>query len=195
MQLLGELLVKYGMINKQQLKEALEVQQREKKRVGEILIELGYLQLKDLAWVLSEQADVPFVELKPEMLDTELIMRFPERLLVDNNILPLYQTEDAVYLVVGDPSNRGPLEDLKAWTPKRLSISGADPQSIRDLLAGFLAQQKRPGAAIGHRGAEIRLADPRAIIEFIDEQGKRRTETGKAEIVIHMDFKQEGTDE
>jgi len=195
MQLLGELLVKYGMISEQQLKEALEVQQREKKRVGEILIELGYLQLKDLIWVLSEQADIPFVNLKPEMLDTQLVKLFPQELLVEHDILPLYQTEDAVYFAVGDPSDSGPLDRLKSCTPKRLSISGADPQSIRDLLARFLARQKKLVDVGKRHGVQIRLADAQAVFEFTDENGKRRTETGKAEIVIHIDFKEEDSDE
>ncbi len=52
---IGELLHKYGIITRQQLEEALEKQKREKKRLGEILIDLGYLSSKELLWMLSEQ--------------------------------------------------------------------------------------------------------------------------------------------
>ncbi|GAH06389.1 unnamed protein product, partial [marine sediment metagenome] len=70
---IGELLVQSGMIAEAQINEALEIQKIKKKRLGEILMELGYVNSQNLIRMLSEQAAMPFVELKPEMLDENLI--------------------------------------------------------------------------------------------------------------------------
>ncbi|MEO0206559.1 MAG: GspE/PulE family protein, partial [candidate division WOR-3 bacterium] len=76
--LVGEMFLKSGLISEDQLKKALDLQKEKHKRLGEILIELGYISLNDLVWILSEQASIPFIEIRPEMLDSNLIDSLPE---------------------------------------------------------------------------------------------------------------------
>jgi len=53
---LGEMLVNEGLITKEQLNEALEIQKKEQnKKIGEILIELGYIDIEKFTMVLDKQ--------------------------------------------------------------------------------------------------------------------------------------------
>jgi type IV pilus assembly protein PilB len=135
--LIGELLVKSGLVAKEQIEEALKIQEKSKKRIGEILMELGYINSHDLVQMLSKQSAIPFVELEPEMLDAELIKSFPEDILYHYNIVPLYEIHDKVHIAVGDPTNRDVLEKLKNYTTKEIELSGAEPQRIEKLLDKF----------------------------------------------------------
>ena len=53
---IGELCVNVGLITEKQVKEALEKQKKSKKKIGEILVELGYIRSQELNLMLSVQA-------------------------------------------------------------------------------------------------------------------------------------------
>lgn len=141
-QRIGELLVKSRLVSRKQLAEALAMQQTSEKRLGEILIDLGYIQLGNLVKMLSKQKAIPFVVLRAEMLSEKLIKSFPERLLYDHTSIPLYETEDELHIAIGDPTNATILEELKQYTDKHIVPSGAEPRKILRLLNKyFLLEQ------------------------------------------------------
>lgn len=182
---IGELLIKYGIVTKKQLEEALVIQRNQDKRLGEILIELEYLKPKDLIWILSEQADIPFVQLKPEMLDQELVNRFPEKLLYRNCILPLYETEDSIYIAQGDPTSAAVTQDIEEYTQKNIVVSGADPVTITHLLNKFfLSQQAENIVDISEKKVAMRIISKDAYVESIDEAGNKFKKRGSIEIII-----------
>ena len=59
---IGDLFVEQGMIDEQQLAEGLDVQRRTGGRLGEILIELGFMTSLDSAQMLATRLGMDFVE-------------------------------------------------------------------------------------------------------------------------------------
>ncbi len=53
---IGELLVRGGFTTDDHINEALQMQKKKKKKIGGILVELGYVDTDDLDRMLSEQA-------------------------------------------------------------------------------------------------------------------------------------------
>ncbi len=53
---IGELCVNVGLVTEEQVKEALEKQKKSKKKIGEILVELGYIRSQELNLMLSVQS-------------------------------------------------------------------------------------------------------------------------------------------
>jgi len=133
-QRIGELLVKSRLIKKKQLHEALETQKKSEKRLGQVLIDLGYLKSKDLIRMLSKQAAIPFVTLRAQMLNEKLIKAFPERLLYDFTCIPLFETDDELHIAIGDPADSTIMSKLKKLTEKKIVPSGAEPKRILQLL-------------------------------------------------------------
>ncbi len=133
-QRIGELLVKSRLVKKKQLEEALVKQKKSKKRLGEILIDLGYLKSRDLIHVLSKQAAIPFVTLRAEMLNEKLIKSFPEKLLYDFTCMPLFETGGELHIAIGDPTDSTIVAKLRKFTDKKVIPSGAEPKRILQLL-------------------------------------------------------------
>ncbi len=186
----GELLIKSGLINDEQLIQALDIQKQSNKRLGEILIELGYISSEDLVWILSEQASIPFIEIRPEVLDSDLINSFPEKLLYNNCILPLYETNDKIYVAIGDPTNQSAIEQLKNHTKKEVIVSGAEPQKINQLLDKYYLVQQTEGIILSVQSKEtirISITDNKATVEITDKDGKTTVKEANAEIVIKLD--------
>lgn len=185
---IGDLLFQNGIISKQQLDQALDVQKKKKKKLGEILIDLGYLSSENLMWTLSEQADIPFVELKPEMLDSHLINTFPEKTLHKDCIIPLYETEDKIYIAVGDPADDTVLKDIKKFTTKEIVTSGAEPGLIHRLLDKFFLVQQTEDTLVSEDSGQmtIRIRVDQAQIEFNDESGKTKTNVGALDLTLKI---------
>lgn len=131
---------------------------------------------------------MPFVELTPDMLDNALVNRFPEKLLRENNLLPLYQADDRIYFALGDPTDTGAIQKLKAYTAKEIVVSGAEVGVITQLLEKFFAAQRiEPMLARKDTDSTIlSVLDDQAIMEFSDKSGNvvRKTVTANIEIRI-----------
>jgi type IV pilus assembly protein PilB len=184
---IGELLTRNGIITQTQLEEALKLQKKEKsQKLGEILIKLGYIKSGDLIWMLSEQADIPFVEVRPEMLDQRLINTYPESILYANCMLPLYETEDKVFIALGDPMNMKAVQEIEKYTDREIVASGADPKKIEQVLNRFfLSEQLDQTAQLDISGKTItKITATNARIEMIDESGEKTVKKASIEIIV-----------
>jgi MSHA biogenesis protein MshE len=74
----GDLLVENNVITTEQLQTALEHQKKTGQRLGRILVEHGYLDEEQFLSYLSQQLQIPFVDLRRYNFDVNLIHRLPE---------------------------------------------------------------------------------------------------------------------
>ncbi|HYZ18580.1 MAG TPA: hypothetical protein VE615_03460, partial [Gaiellaceae bacterium] len=66
---LGTLIFRAGLLAEEQLEDALQEGMRSGKRLGEVLLERGWLHERDLGRLLAGQKGLPFVELSGVMPD------------------------------------------------------------------------------------------------------------------------------
>ena len=111
--MLGEMLVTGGLINEDQLKRALDVQKKKGGRVGEILIELGFISEHDLASFLGKQLDIPYIEIEKQVVDTDTVRLIPGAMARRLFALPLYRDGEAVVVAMADPLNIFGLDDIR----------------------------------------------------------------------------------
>ena len=93
---IGEMLIDQGFITPDQLNEALEKQKTSGgKRLGRVLIELGFIDEKKLTDILCCQFEVPFVKLDAIKLDEKVYEFLSEDQCKTYKIVPLYVSRDA----------------------------------------------------------------------------------------------------
>ena len=66
-----------GCLDREQIEEALELQKLRKKRVGQLLLDLGYVDEDELLRALSEQYGIPYETDLPGRIDAALTTRVP----------------------------------------------------------------------------------------------------------------------
>lgn len=111
--LIGQILLKNGRLTPDQLDEGLAKQEESEKRIGEILIGLGFIKEEDLLQALSEQFGLPFLKsLTPEMADHALIMRVPRTFAQAHQLVPLSRDGGVVVVATADPLDTQPLDDI-----------------------------------------------------------------------------------
>jgi len=132
---LGELLLEYKLITQDDLDDALRFQKKQgKKRIGEILVELGKVAEDDIQYLISKQLNIPFIFLRDITLDNNLIKKFPKDFLVNNRIIPLYETADEISIATNDPFNFEAINKVKGMTNKNVNVSACSSKDILDKL-------------------------------------------------------------
>ncbi len=123
--LLGELLIKKGLITKQQLEMALEEQKITSEFLGGILMKKNYIREEDLMDALSEQFNIPFVELRLNAVDWNAALKFNLELVTKHFCLPVREDENTLWIAITNP-----LDALAISEAERL----ARPKGVRLVL-------------------------------------------------------------
>ncbi|MBP8639459.1 MAG: Flp pilus assembly complex ATPase component TadA [Oscillospiraceae bacterium] len=86
---LGDILVQQGYLSDKQLKSALESQKKTKQRLGDYLIDSGIVSDKDIARALHIQLGIGIVELRGVDIPEDVISLVNGSILRKHNVLPL----------------------------------------------------------------------------------------------------------
>jgi hypothetical protein len=114
---LGEMLIEAGKITAVQLDEALKCQVIFGGRLGTNLIELGYLEERDLTDVLSKKTRVPAADPDKLMnLTPDLISVIPRDIAEKYKVVPYSIDKKRLNLVMADPLNLAALDEISFRT-------------------------------------------------------------------------------
>lgn len=142
---LGELFVEMEFINEEQLQKALKVAEEQNIKVGEALYSMGALDKDHIYWVLSNQMNMNYLELSPEMIDKELIIQFSIDTLQQLVCLPLYETMGEIHFAISDPTDHKIVKKIKSLKPeKAVQLHLALPEKILGILNLFKGEFLQP---------------------------------------------------
>jgi type IV pilus assembly protein PilB len=113
---IGDLLVREGVITKDQLDKALQEQRQNGTRVGYNLVKLGFVQEIELTKVLARQYKMPAVDLSKFEVDPKIVKLIPADLAIKNLVLPLKRDGRTLTVAMADPTNFSVIDDLKFIT-------------------------------------------------------------------------------
>jgi type IV pilus assembly protein PilB len=138
---LGALLMREGLVEKDVLEAALAEQRASGLRLGEILVEQGAVTRTQVARVLAEQHELPFIELAESDMEIAAATRLPEDLARRYCALPVGIEPDGSLLVaVADPTNVLHSDELRLALGVPLRFGVAAPDAI-DAAIAFIHQQ------------------------------------------------------
>ncbi|MEX0850172.1 MAG: ATPase, T2SS/T4P/T4SS family [Gaiellaceae bacterium] len=138
---LGTLLVRDGLVSEDELEDALARQRDSGKRLGEVLVDQGTVTRTQVARVLAEQHELPFLELAEADLQAEAAMLLSEDLARRYSALPVSVLSDGTILVaVADPTNLLHSDELRLALDAPLRFGVAAPDAI-DAAIAFIHQQ------------------------------------------------------
>jgi len=111
---IGEILQRWGLVDDQQIAEATKIAQGQDKKVGDVLVHLGYVTQNDVAKALAAQLGMEFVDLdQPNVINKEHFSLIPPDLIRKYQILPLGRDNGKIKVLVHDPNNLSLLDDLR----------------------------------------------------------------------------------
>jgi type IV pilus assembly protein PilB len=134
---LGTLLVRDGAVTSEQLESALTVQRlKPELRLGEILLEQGFVTPLAISRVLAEQHELDFVDLDLKSIDITAALLLQEALARKYRALPIRFLDDGYVLIaVADPTNVMFSDELRLAVGMPVRICVASPESIEAAIA------------------------------------------------------------
>ncbi len=102
---LGDLLIAHKVISQEQLHQALADQKKSGRKLGRVLIENGYLTEDQLLGFLSQQLNIPYIDLKRYLYKPEVVRLLPETYARRFRAIVLEDKGDALLVGMADPTD------------------------------------------------------------------------------------------
>ncbi|HEY8256991.1 MAG TPA: type II secretion system protein GspE, partial [Gemmatimonadales bacterium] len=164
---LGEVLLREGMLSREQLIQAQSEQKTSKHRLGYVLVKLGLVPEIEITKILARQHRMPAVDLSRFEVDPKILKLVPSDMAAKGVVLPLKREGRTLTVAMADPSDLGLLEDLKFITRFDLFPVIAGEYTLRALI------EKHYQAGNNQQELDTLLKDMEAAgedLEVVEEQ-------------------------
>lgn len=141
---LGELLVELGYLTQDQLEVALEEQARTGDLLGQVLLRRGYLREEDLFRALADQQKAPLVRIRELEPDPKALALLDPRFAREKRVLPFKLEGNRLHVAMAHPSDLALLDELRFRTGREIVPYQAPDREILEALDRLLAEQARP---------------------------------------------------
>ncbi len=121
--MLGEALLDSGLITVEQLENALTLRKNKNKRLGKILIEVGYATEVQIAEALSEQQKLPLVDCDEFEISEKLLELVPKNIAEKAIVLPLHLKDGKLLLAMADPMDWSTIDDITFRTGLKIQAA------------------------------------------------------------------------
>lgn len=175
--LLGERLIEAGLITPDQLDLGLKEQKRTGERIGEILINLGFVTQELISSVLASEAGVTHIDLADHLIESEAIKLVPENLCRKYKLIPIALESDRLTVAMSNVFDIVSVDDLQQRTGFIIDVLSATEQdvmqaidryygsgvSIEEVIQGSLKQVE------SGRVTEADLAEGAPVVRLVDQ--------------------------
>ncbi|HUM24531.1 MAG TPA: type II secretion system protein GspE, partial [Saccharofermentans sp.] len=105
MKRLGDILIESGFLTAAELAEALSAQKDTGKRLGEVITEMGLMSEFDVLRAVSSQYNYPIIDLSNIEVDPKATALLDEKFCIDNLVIPVGFDEEKLIIALDDPLN------------------------------------------------------------------------------------------
>jgi type II secretory ATPase GspE/PulE/Tfp pilus assembly ATPase PilB-like protein len=182
---IGDILVEKGLVTPDELQRALAEQERTGEFLGLALIKMGCISEEQLLRSLSEQLNIPFVDLEQLTIDRAVIKRVPARLVEHYKVMPVRWERDVLTIALSNLHRyTWALEDIglhlgcevRAVLAVRDQVSeairkyyGVGAETIEKILAQKEALAE-PAVTLEQKAEDIeRRAEDASVIKLVDQ--------------------------
>lgn len=140
---IGDILVAKGMISEEQLSTALLEQKKTGLRLGKTLIALNFVDEKSLLSILSEQLNIPFVDLKNYQYSRNDIQSLRETIARRYRVALLNQDAQSLTLAMSDPTDIFCLDEIYGIFKKTVNPVIVRESELIDVLDKAYGETER----------------------------------------------------
>ncbi len=120
---IGDLLVDHKLISEGQLSAALADQKSSGRKLGQVLIENGYISEEKFLDFLSRQLDVPYIDLKQYQYQKDVVRLLPETLARRYRAIVLADRKTGLLVGMADPSDIFAYDDIHKILKRPMSLA------------------------------------------------------------------------
>lgn len=160
---IGQILVERGIINKEQLDEALKEHETAGLFIGEILVKRGAASEEQVAQTLSQQLGLALVDLSRIIIEPKARDSVPEESCLKFTAIPLYITQNTLTLAIANPLDTRAIEEIQAVSNYQVKPVFAYPTAIRRSIAEQYRRESREEPTAGQPLPSFEYEEPKTV--------------------------------
>ncbi len=136
----AEILIRRGIISKEQYAEALQMSKDTRTNVTDCLVKLGYATGEEVMRAVAKDQKLDFINLNEISIPESVIEFVPESVARENVILPMSEVDGALKVIVSDPEDFDTIEKLRFILNREVKIALAPRESILEAINRYYGQ-------------------------------------------------------
>ena len=178
----GEILLRRGVINDQQLQRA-----RERQGAGssamESAIEMGFVTEECALRTIGEELGLEYVDLSTSEVDLSLLAKFPQRLIYRDSLFPVRRENGSLVVATSDPFDLYPLDEVGAATGLTVMPVLSSRQEIAKLIKTHLGVGSETIEGLLKQSAENEAVQ---LLDEIETDGSELSEMAQEASVVRL---------
>jgi hypothetical protein len=151
---LGDILIETNVITETQLQLGIDHHRRTGLRLGDALMQLGFVNEEMLKLALCTQLDVAFVDLDRVVIDRDLASLVPKAFAQQHRVLPVARVDDVLTVALADPTDGWLAEDLAAKTGCHVRLVMSTDSAFQRAFTRVYGESPGVGLAKQHERLE-----------------------------------------
>src|SRR6266849_10172475 len=160
---LGEMLLERHLIEREDLDRALELQKERGDKLGKILVDLGFIAMRDILAALSEQLGVPLAALDEPPPSAPEVQDLSPRFMQQCRFLPVAVDDSSVTIAMADPLDFETISAVRGFCGLKVKTALAAEQEILDAIDKYYGESEQSQAF----GAELESAEAGENLEHL----------------------------
>ncbi|MFA6135352.1 MAG: ATPase, T2SS/T4P/T4SS family [Phycisphaerae bacterium] len=153
----GRVLLKMGKVTREQVTQAVEVQKQRGGPIGQILVDLGYIDEKTRSLALGFQAGMEYVDLESIQITEDVISQVPAQMATNLKVLPLEydKLDKRMVVAVASSDNFTASDNLRTLTGFDIVARIADADQLDAALGKYYGLETASMSTMGSIGELI----------------------------------------
>jgi len=140
---LGQILVDLGYLNEDQLWDVLEEQKKSPgELLGQVAVRMGLATEAQLSEALAEQWGMQVINLKETTIPPKVLELVPETMASIYKIMPISLKNNVLTVAMADPQNIGALDDLRNFLGYDVRGAVASPADVQAAIERYYADKQ-----------------------------------------------------
>lgn len=151
---IGDVLVAAGAITEEQLQEGLAKQKETGRKLGNALVDLGFISNDMLITVLTTQLGIDYIELKGAKIEEKVIHMVPENMVTKYQAIPIEIDSDnpnILKVAMADPMDIMAMDDIGLVTNLQVEPMLASEEGIKNAIDKYYGSAQAMEAAEAYR--------------------------------------------
>lgn len=145
---IGDVLLEYGYITQKQLEQALDYQKQNKgKRIGAVLIELGAITERQMLQALAQRLHLKLIDISTVTINIEAVGLIPQQLAEKYDMLAIDREDNVLTVAVNDPMNLYAIEDIRQLTGLQLQLLLTESKPLERAIRYYYSEVSARKAA------------------------------------------------
>lgn len=140
---IGEILQDIGLVDEKQLTAALQEQKETRERLGIVLVRMGVISSEDLCNALAGQFGMDVIDLSKEKIDPQALRKVPSSIARRQKVMPIRLDDGTLTVAMSNPLDFLALDNLRAMLGCDVIGVLTTPDSIEKALANHYGTEEK----------------------------------------------------